>query len=132
MTSEDYKYENSDKRGVSWISSIGGISPSEYLSTVNTSLETVVSRLEAGFLIDTLEVDVRELCMDINRLVDHIKSSGVYCSAATYSSLLTTLERLRMAVAQIRRCKGERRMAESTSFYTYKIRTPPLPSDLQL
>ncbi|ORC91151.1 uncharacterized protein TM35_000061560 [Trypanosoma theileri] len=132
MTSEDHKYENSDKRGVSWISSIGGISPSEYLSSVNTSLETVVSRIEAGFLIDTLEVDVRELCIDINRLVDHIKLSGMYCSAETYSNLLTTLERLRTAVAQMRRCKGEMRMTASTSFYTYKIRTPPLPSDLQL
>ncbi|RNF10504.1 hypothetical protein TraAM80_01551 [Trypanosoma rangeli] len=130
MISEDSKNEELERKGISWLSSMGGISPSSCLSTVNTSLETVLYRIEAGFQFDSLAVDVQELCIEVNRLVKHIESSGVCCSAETYRLLLTTLSRLRTAVTQVQRCSNTGQEPTRTSVHAHKIQTPRLPDDL--
>ncbi|KEG12386.1 hypothetical protein DQ04_01751030 [Trypanosoma grayi] len=132
MTSEDYKKEDSDRRGTSWISSIGGLSPSEYLSTVNTSLETVLGKLETGFHVDTFKSDVRELCIEVNRLVDYIEVCGMHCSASTYSALLATLARLHTAVAQVQRSGKSTSKPASATPRAYRIQTPCLPKDFSV
>ncbi|RNF26729.1 uncharacterized protein Tco025E_01054 [Trypanosoma conorhini] len=132
MIPADGKNEDVERRGISWLSSEGGISPSGCLSTVNTSLETVLERIEAGFQFDSLAVDVRELCIEINRLVAHVESSGVWCSAETYGMLLATLSRLRTAVAQVRRYDNTRRKPTLTSVHAQKLQTPRLPDDLSI
>ncbi|ESL10711.1 hypothetical protein TRSC58_01551 [Trypanosoma rangeli SC58] len=130
MILEDGKSEELERKGISCLSSMGGISPSSCLSTVNTSLETVLCRIEAGFQFDSLAVDVRELCIEVNRLVEHIELSGVCCSAETYRLLLTTLSRLRTAVMQVQRCGNTRQEPTRISVHVYKIQTPRLPDDL--
>ncbi|KAF8277216.1 hypothetical protein TcYC6_0017470 [Trypanosoma cruzi] len=132
MMSEDSKNEDLEKKVISFFSSVGGVSPSKCLSTMNTSLETVLERIEAGFLFESLAMDVRELCIEVNRLADYIESSGVCCSAETYRLLLTTLSRLRTAVTQVQGYSNKRREQTVASFHAYRIQTPRLPDDLSL
>nr|CCC90753.1 conserved hypothetical protein [Trypanosoma congolense IL3000] len=112
-------------------SSMVDIPTAPSMDSTFSSLGTSVNMFEEHCSIGVFELNIRTVCIDINRLINHMEVTGFRCPAYTYMSLLDTLEQLRLVV------KWVRKRGSTTSLKHLRvvsrvrgIQTPLLPKEL--